>query len=66
MLRIINLIEHEEIVIVDLFRHDTFKIYFESQIDRNRDESIDIQKKINFDETNEIIMIDKTSEINVV
>ncbi len=66
MLRITNFIEHEEIIIVDLFRHDTFKIYFESQIDRNRDESIDIQKEINFDETNEIIVIDKTNEINVI
>ncbi len=45
MLRITNFIEHEEIVIVNFFRHDTFKIYFENQIDRNRDESIDIQKK---------------------
>jgi hypothetical protein len=66
MLRITNLIEHEEIVIVDLFRHDTFKIYFESQIDRNRDESIDTQKEVNFDETNEIIVIDKTNEINMI
>jgi hypothetical protein len=65
-LRITNLIKHEEIVIVDFFRHDTFKIYFESQIDRNRDESINIQKEVNFDKTNEIIVIDKTNEINVI
>ncbi len=66
MLRITDLIEHEKIVIVDFFRHDTFKVYFENQIDRNRDESIDTQKKINFDETNEIIVIDKMNEINVI
>ncbi len=65
-MRITNLIKHEEIVIVDFFRHDTFKIYFESQIDRNRDESINIQKEVNFDKTNEIIVIDKTNEINVM
>jgi hypothetical protein len=66
MLRITDLIEHEEIIIVDFFRHDTFKIYFENQIDRNRDESIDIQKEVNFDETSEINVIDKKNEINVI